>query len=125
MHAHRQIERERLQTGQSYDHQVKRRQPNQRARRAPPDSYCSWEKKKKSLEGSAGAVSPPPPHSRCSVRRHGSCGAGRQPSWAFQNEAGWCELKRPAIAGATVATLELFTKAGIQMRLARLQVAVA
>lgn len=47
MHAHRQIERERLQTGQSYDHQVKRRQPNQRARRAPPDSYCSWEKKKK------------------------------------------------------------------------------
>lgn len=33
--------------------------------------------------------------------------------------------KRPAIAGATVATLELFTKAGIQMRLALLQVAVA
>lgn len=51
MYAYRQTEREResslQQTELSYDHQVKRRQPNQRARRAPPDSYCSWEEKKK------------------------------------------------------------------------------
>lgn len=49
MYAYRQTQRERelLQTELSSDHQVKRRQPNQRARRAPPDSYCSWEEGKK------------------------------------------------------------------------------